>query len=132
MASMAIKPSRSRASISKSIPLHSRSSPNRCRTGNTTYSYILSRLTLHNVFPPARGFSFIVFDFARNPARMRGYASGGGYNVITMSGMEEERIYSVGEVNRLADNLLQGLVVWVEGRCATCAPIPTTLFQPLG
>ncbi len=60
-----------------------------------------------------------------------GYASGGGYNGITMNTMDEERIYTVGEVNRLADNLLQGLVVWVEGEVSNLRPYPNYTFFSL-
>jgi exodeoxyribonuclease VII large subunit len=48
-----------------------------------------------------------------------------------MNRMEEERIYSVGEVNRLADNLLQGLVVWVEGEVSNLRPYPNYTFFSL-
>jgi exodeoxyribonuclease VII large subunit len=48
-----------------------------------------------------------------------------------MNGTEEERIYTVGEVNRLADNLLQGLVVWVEGEVCNLRPYPNYTFFSL-
>lgn len=48
-----------------------------------------------------------------------------------MKGMEEERIYSIGEVNRLADSLLQGLVVWVEGEVSNLRPYPNYTFFSL-
>jgi len=41
---------------------------------------------------------------------------------------EEERIYSVGEVNRLADGLLQGVVLWVEGEVSNLRPYPNYTF----
>ncbi len=59
------------------------------------------------------------------------YAGGGGYNGITMKGMDEERIYTVGEVNRMADNLLQSLVVWVEGEVCNLRPYPNYTFFSL-
>jgi exodeoxyribonuclease VII large subunit len=48
-----------------------------------------------------------------------------------MKGMEAERVYTVGEVNRLADNLLQGLVVWVEGEVSNLRPYPNYTFFSL-
>ncbi len=45
--------------------------------------------------------------------------------------MEEERTFTVGEVNRLADNLLQGLVVWVEGEVANLRSYPNYTFFSL-
>lgn len=48
-----------------------------------------------------------------------------------MYGTEEERIYTVGEINRLADNLLQGLVVWVEGEVSNLRPYPNYTFFSL-
>ena len=48
-----------------------------------------------------------------------------------MTGMEEERIYSIGEINRLADGLLQGLVVWVEGEVSNLRPYPNYTFFSL-
>jgi exodeoxyribonuclease VII large subunit len=59
------------------------------------------------------------------------YATAAGYNCITMTGMEEERIYSIGEINRLADGLLQGLVVWVEGEVSNLRPYPNYTFFSL-
>jgi len=59
------------------------------------------------------------------------HATGGGYNGSTMSRDEEERIYTVGEVNRLADNLLQGLVVWVEGEVSNFRGYPNYAFFSL-
>jgi len=65
------------------------------------------------------------------PERPRGNAAAGGYNVINMNGMAEERIYTVGEVNRLADSLLQGLVAWVEGEVSNLRPYPNYTFFSL-
>ncbi len=48
-----------------------------------------------------------------------------------MEGMDEERIFTVGEVNRLADNLLQGLIVWVEGEVSNLRPYPGYTFFSL-
>jgi exodeoxyribonuclease VII large subunit len=48
-----------------------------------------------------------------------------------MNAMDEERIFTVGEVNRLADNLLQGLVVWVEGEISNLRPYPNYTFFSL-
>ncbi len=44
---------------------------------------------------------------------------------------EEERVYTVGEVNRLADGLLQGLVLWVEGEVSNLRPYPNYTFFSL-
>lgn len=44
---------------------------------------------------------------------------------------EEERIYTVGEANRLADNMLQGLLVWVEGEVSNLRPYPNYTFFSL-
>ncbi len=60
-----------------------------------------------------------------------GHAGGGGYNGSIMKGMDEERIYTVGEVNRLADNLLQGVSVWVEGEVSNLRPYPNYTFFSL-
>ena len=48
-----------------------------------------------------------------------------------MKRMEEERVYSVAEINRIADNLLQGLVVWVEGEVCNLRPYPNYTFYSL-
>ncbi len=48
-----------------------------------------------------------------------------------MKDMQDERIYTVGEVNRLADNLLQGLVLWVEGEVSNLRPYPNYTFFSL-
>lgn len=48
-----------------------------------------------------------------------------------MNSPEEERIYTVGEVNRLADGLLQGLVVWVEGEVSNLRGYPNYAFFSL-
>ena len=65
------------------------------------------------------------------PENASGHAGGCGYNGNIMEGMEQERIYTVGEVNRLADNLLQGLVVWVEGEVSNLRPYPNYTFFSL-
>jgi len=44
---------------------------------------------------------------------------------------EEERVYSVGEVNRMADSLLQELVIWVEGEISNLRPYPQYAFFSL-
>ncbi|NPV59427.1 MAG: exodeoxyribonuclease VII large subunit [Actinobacteria bacterium] len=44
---------------------------------------------------------------------------------------EEERVYTVGEVNRLADGLLQGIVLWVEGEVSNLRPYPNYTFFSL-
>ncbi len=48
-----------------------------------------------------------------------------------MKPQDEERIYTVGEVNRLADCLLQEVVVWVEGEVSNLKPYPQYLFFSL-
>ncbi|MEW6553983.1 MAG: exodeoxyribonuclease VII large subunit [Actinomycetota bacterium] len=48
-----------------------------------------------------------------------------------MNDVQEERIYTVGEVNRLADNLLQGVVLWVEGEVSNLKPYPNYTFFSL-
>jgi exodeoxyribonuclease VII large subunit len=54
-----------------------------------------------------------------------------GYNGSTMYGNSKERVYTVGEVNRLADSLLEGLVVWVEGEVSNCRSYPNYTFFSL-
>jgi exodeoxyribonuclease VII large subunit len=41
---------------------------------------------------------------------------------------DEQRIYTVGEVNRLADRLLQGCLLWVEGEVNNCKSYPAYAF----
>lgn len=48
-----------------------------------------------------------------------------------MERTEEQRIYTVGEVNRLADNLLQGFVLWVEGEVTNLKAYPGYTFFSL-
>jgi exodeoxyribonuclease VII large subunit len=64
-------------------------------------------------------------------AKPDGYATAAGYNGITMNGIEEERVYSIGEVNRLADSLLQGVVAWVEGEVCNLRGYPNYTFFSL-
>lgn len=56
---------------------------------------------------------------------------GYGYNGSVMYGAEEERIYTISEVNRLADGLLQGLVIWVEGEISNLRAYPNFTFFSL-
>lgn len=48
-----------------------------------------------------------------------------------MRSNEEERVFSVGEVNRMADSLLQELVIWVEGEVSNLRPYPQYTFFSL-
>ncbi|MDI6875035.1 exodeoxyribonuclease VII large subunit [Candidatus Solincola sp.] len=48
-----------------------------------------------------------------------------------MKTQDEERVYTVGEVNRLADGLLQEVVLWVEGEVSNLRPYPQYLFFSL-
>jgi exodeoxyribonuclease VII large subunit len=48
-----------------------------------------------------------------------------------MDTMEQERIYTVMEVNLLADGLLQGLVIWVEGEVSNLRAYPNYTFFSL-
>jgi exodeoxyribonuclease VII large subunit len=54
-----------------------------------------------------------------------------GIIYFAMSLREEERIYTVGEVNRMADELLQGLVLWVEGEVSNFKAYPNYAFFSL-
>lgn len=63
--------------------------------------------------------------------RRGGDGTAAGYNVPVMGTKEEERVYTVGEVNRLADGLLQGLVLWVEGEVSNLRPYPNYSFFSL-
>ncbi len=60
-----------------------------------------------------------------------GAGAGGGYNVIGMKNPGEERIYTVAEANRLADNRLQGPPLWVEGEVGNLRPYPNYSFFSL-
>ena len=53
------------------------------------------------------------------------------YNGGTMERSEQQRIYTVAEVNRLADNLLQGFVLWVEGEVTNLNSYPAYSFFTL-
>lgn len=48
-----------------------------------------------------------------------------------MDGTDEERVYSVSEANRIADGLLQGLVLWVEGEVSNYRAYPNYAFFSL-
>ncbi len=48
-----------------------------------------------------------------------------------MNKSTEERIYSVGEVNRMADLLLQEFILWVEGEVSNLRPYPNYTFFSL-
>jgi exodeoxyribonuclease VII large subunit len=76
-------------------------------------------------------FSFFFPEFVHDPFYRERRATAGGYNGTTMSLNEEERIYSVGEANRLADGLLQDLVVWVEGEVSNFRGYPNYAFFSL-
>jgi len=57
--------------------------------------------------------------------------SAGVYNGSIMHGPEKERVYTVAEANRLADSLLQDLVIWVEGEVSNLRPYPNFTFFSL-
>jgi exodeoxyribonuclease VII large subunit len=82
-------------------------------------------------------FHFLVKFPFRNPSNVFASGAEGGivaasrYNGTAMERDGAQRIYSVGEVNRLANNLLQGLVLRVEGEVSNLRSYPAYTFFSL-
>jgi exodeoxyribonuclease VII large subunit len=82
-------------------------------------------------FNPLHNFSFKNTFSGKHLTSAQPVGSAGGYNGSTMHRSDEERVYTVAEVNRLADGLLQDLVVWVEGEVSNLRPYPNFTFFSL-